>query len=177
MEPRIDQYLLSTCLFIIDDLNTSYQNYSKKDLKEIADTKFNEMDPIVRIGYPFKQMVQYTVGEGYKGVSKKVNHDLYIETKKFKVEVKYLKNWKGTSGKYSASKTWREYQDDFDWLLSEMDNGNKGKVAFILGWFNCVSSLSKIVQLGIGRGGHPLVNESRLCYFPFLYRPRIPIPS
>lgn len=40
------------------------------------------MDIIVRIGYPFKQMVHYTVGEGYKGVSKKVNHDLYIESKK-----------------------------------------------------------------------------------------------
>lgn len=52
MEPHIDQYLLSTCLFIIDDLNTSYQNYSKKNLKEIADTKFNEMDIIVRIGHP-----------------------------------------------------------------------------------------------------------------------------
>lgn len=177
MEPNIDQYLLSTCLFIIDDLNTSYQNYSKKDLKEIADTKFNEMDIIVRIGYPFKQMVHYTVGEGCKGISKKVNHDLYIETKKFKIEVKYLKNWKGTSGKYSASKRWKEYQDDFDWLLTEIDNGNKGKVAFILGWFNCVSSISKIIQLGIGSGGHPLVNESRLCYFPFLHRPKIPTYS
>ena len=72
MEPHIDQYLLSTCLFILYDLNTSYQNYSKADLKEIADTKFNEMDIIVKIGYPFKQMVHYTVGEGCKGVSKKV---------------------------------------------------------------------------------------------------------
>lgn len=81
MELHIDQYLLSACLFIIDDLNTSYHDYSKRDLKEIADTKFNGMDIIVRIGYPFKQMVHYTVGEGSKGVSKKVNHDLYIETK------------------------------------------------------------------------------------------------
>lgn len=60
-----------------------------------------------------------------------------LSQKKFKIEVKYLKNWKGTSGKYSASKTWKEYQDDFDWLLTEIDNGNKGKVAFIFGWFNC----------------------------------------
>lgn len=40
-----------------------------------------------------------------------------------------------------------------------------------------MSSLSKIIQLGIGSGGHPLVNESRLCYFPFLHRPKIPTYS
>lgn len=174
MEPALDQYLLSTCLFIIDELNISYQNIDRAHLKEIADKNFNEMDITIRVGYPFKQMVHYTVGEGSKSKSQKLNHDLYVASKDFKIEIKYLKNWKGTSGKYSASKTWKEYQYDFDWVFDEIDSGNKGKVAFVLGWFNCVNSFSQIIQLGTGSGGRPLVNESRICYFPFLYRPHIP---
>jgi len=90
-EPAINQYLLSTCLFIIDELNEQYSNLSREELKSIADDKFNEMDITVRLGYPFKQMVHYTVGDGKGG--RKVNHDLYVESKDFKIEIKYLKNW------------------------------------------------------------------------------------
>ena len=172
--PTIEQYLISNCLLTIDELNMAYKGYSSEQIKDIADKHFNEMDITVRVGYPFKQMAHYTMTEGKKKQTPKTNHDIYVESKDFKIEIKYLKNWKSSSGSYSCSKTWKEYQCDFDWLLEEIDNGNKGKVAFILGWFNCVSSFSQIIQLGTGSGWKPLVNESRICYFPFLYRPQIP---
>ena len=112
-KPTISQYLLSTCLFTIDELNEQYRGLSKEELKQIADDKYNEMDITVRLGYPFKQAVHYTVGDGKKNGSK-VNHDLYVESKDFKIEIKYLKNWKSNSGTNSASKTWAEYQKDFN---------------------------------------------------------------
>ncbi|HCD70276.1 MAG TPA: hypothetical protein DEQ68_06610 [Ruminococcaceae bacterium] len=171
-EPSINQYLLSTCLFIIDELNEQYSNLSREKLKTIADDKFNEMDITVRLGYPFKQMVHYTVGDG-KGGSK-VNHDLYVESKDFKIEIKYLKNWKCNSGTNSASKTWSEYQKDFDWLIEEINKGYKYKRAFVIGWFNCVDSISQYLQLGSGAGSHPLINEARVAYFPFLRKTKSP---
>lgn len=174
MQPVINQYLLSTCLFIIDDLNMSFKLYEMPELKKVADEKFNEMDIVVRVGYPFKQMVHYTVGESGNTNGVKINHDLFIESKDFKIEIKYLKNWKSSSKTYSASKTWKEYQNDFDWLLDEIDAGNKGKVAFVFGWFNCVQSFSQFIQLGSTSGLHPLVNEERLCFFPFLRRTKMP---
>ena len=172
-EPTIDQYLLSTCLFIIDELNISYNSLNDCNLKKIADEKFNEMDIAVRIGYPFKQMVHYTVSDSNKNRSLKSNHDLYIESKNFKVEIKYLKNWKSTSNTYSVSKTWKEFQIDFDWILNEVVT-NKGNCALVIGWFNCVPSLSQLIQLGTGSGSHPKVNESRICYFPFLTKMKNP---
>ena len=100
-KPTISQYLLSTCLFTIDELNEQYGGLSKEELKQIADDKYNEMDITVRLGYPFKQTVHYTVGDGKKNGSK-VNHDLYVESKDFKIEIKYLKNWKSNSGTNSV---------------------------------------------------------------------------
>lgn len=166
-EPSIEKYFLSTCLFTIDEFNEMYKTLSKEELKEIADNEYNEMDICVKIGSPFKN-VHYTVGDGKKGKIK-VNHDLYIKSKDFKVEVKYLKNWTAGNGGKCASKSWTEYQDDFDWLEDELKK-NKGKRAFIIGWFNCVDKFSQLIQLGGTRGGRPLVDESRLVYFPFLQR-------
>lgn len=172
-KPSIEQYLISTCLSTIDELNLLYKHCDKTDLKIISDTKFNEMDITVRLGYPFRESAHYTIGDTNKK-SKKTNHDIIVESKGFKIEVKYLKNWKSGSGTYSVSKPWSEYQTDFDWLFSEINNENKGKVAFVLGWFNCVDSLGQILQLGSGSGYKPLVNENRICYFPFLHRPAFP---
>lgn len=172
-EPTIDQYLLSTCLFIIDELNEQYSRLSRDELKKIADEKFNEMDITVRLGYPFKQMVHYTVGDKEKGENK-INHDLYIESKDFKIEVKYLKHWGSTSGTKSNSKTWAEFQKDFDWLIEEIKNGKKFRRAFVIGWFNCVDSVSQYLQLGSGSGNKPLINEERVAYFPFLKKLKSP---
>lgn len=77
--PKINQYLLSTCLFIIDEFNDKYQNIGKDELKNIADDKFNEMDICVRIGYPFRQMAHYTVGDNKVKAKSKINHDIYVE--------------------------------------------------------------------------------------------------
>ncbi|WP_458397201.1 hypothetical protein [Anaerotignum sp.] len=170
--PSISQYLLSTCLFTIDELNEQYGDLSKEDLKLVADQKFNEMDITVRLGYPFKQMVHYTVGDKSKG--SKVNHDLFVESKDFKIEVKYLKNWKSSSGGNSSSKTWAEFQKDFDWLMEEMKKGYKHKRAFVIGWFNCVESISQYLQLGIGAGSKPKINDERVAYFPFLRKKKVP---
>ena len=172
---KIQQYLVAVCLFTIDEFNTMYQGYEKDKLKSLADKKFNEMDITVRMGYPFKQLAHYTVGENARIKKQlKINHDIYIEQKKFKIEVKYLKNWKSKCGTWSATKSWSEFQLDFDWLMDEIDSGNKGKTAFVIGWFNCVKSFSQLIQIGNGSGAYPLVNESRLCYFPFLQRDKMP---
>ncbi|SCX33104.1 hypothetical protein SAMN02910436_02902 [Ruminococcaceae bacterium P7] len=172
-QPTISQYLLSTCLFTIDELNEQYCRLTKDELKRVADEEFNEMDITVRLGYPFKQMVHYTVGDS-KRQNSKVNHDLYVRSKDFKIEIKYLKNWKSGIGTNSASKTWSEYQKDFDWLIEEIKQGHKHKRAFVIGWFNCVDSISRYLQLGTGGGSKPLVNENRLAYFPFLRRLKAP---
>lgn len=171
--PSISQYLLSTCLFTIDELNEQYKNISIDELKSVADDKFNEMDITVRLGYPFKQMVHYTVGDAKPKFSK-VNHDLYVESKDFKIEIKYLKNWKTDVGTSSNSKPWSEYQKDFDWLIEEIEEGHKHKRAFVIGWFNCVDSISRYLQLGSGKGSKPIVNEERLAYFPFLRKTKVP---
>ena len=90
-KPTIDQYLVANCLYIIDEFNILYRGYTQEALKKEADEKYNEMDITVRLGYPFKQTVHYTVGEGgRKTEEQKINHDLYIEQNDFKVEVKYL---------------------------------------------------------------------------------------
>lgn len=171
--PSISQYLLSTCLYTIDELNEQYGRLTKEELKTIADDKFNEMDITVRLGYPFKQMVHYTVGDA-KPKGSKVNHDLYVESKEFKIEIKYLKNWKSNAGTSSNSKTWDEYQKDFNWLIEEIQGGYKHKRAFVIGWFNCVDSISRYLQLGSGKGSKPLVNEERVAYFPFLRKTKVP---
>ena len=172
-KPTINQYLLSTCLFIIDELNEQYKDLSKDELKLVSDEKFNEMDITVRLGYPFKQMVHYTVGD-IKKRGAKINHDLYVESKDFKIEIKYLKNWNSSSGTRSNSKTWNEYQRDFDWLITEIKKGYKYKRAFVIGWFNCVDSISQYLQFGSGVGSRPLINEERVAYFPFLKKLKAP---
>lgn len=174
-EPKIEQYLVATCLSIIDEFNILYRGYSQDQLKREADEKFNEMDITVRVGYPFKQTVHYTVGESSKTKkAQKINHDLYVEQRGFRIEIKYLKNWVSTSDTRSVSKNWSVFQQDFDWIMDEIDAGNKGKVAFVIGWFNCVESFSQLIQLGQGNGAYPFVNENRLCYFPFLQKTKEP---
>lgn len=174
MELTIDQYLIPNCSLIIDELNIAYKNCSVDEMKKVADKSFSETDMMMRVGYPFKNMARYTTKTEDSDDSGKTNHDIFIENKRFKIELKYLRSWRTQSGTYSCSKGWKEIQYDFNWLLSEINNDNKGKSAFIIAWFNCVDSFSKIIQIGKGKGGKPLVNESKLCFFPFLIRPQFP---
>lgn len=175
MEPTVDQYLIANCLSIIDEFNIMYAGRDKKTLKKEADEKYNEMDIAVKIAYPFRQTVHFTVGESKKNRNvQKINHDLYIEQHDFRIEIKYLKNWLSSSDTWSASKTWDVFQKDFDWLMDEIDANGNGKVAFVIGWFNCVDSISQLIQLGKGSGAYPLVDEKKLAYFPFLEKTKEP---
>ena len=160
--PTIDQYLVANCLYMIDEFNMLYKGWDKPELKIEADEKFNEMDITVRLGYPFKQNANYTAGEsGRLKKAQKINHDLYIGQRDFKIEVKYLKNWISSANTRAASKNWSVFQQDFDWLMDEIDNGKAGKVAFVIGWFNCVDSFSQLIQLGTGSGAYPLADERK----------------
>ena len=167
--PTITEYLIATCSLIIDEFNETYQGYTVEQMKPIADKKYNEMDLVVRIGYPFRNLVHYTTNANDEGGNlSKLNHDLVISHKEYAIEVKYLKNWDSSKGNTTGSKLWSEFQKDFDWLFKEIDKNKKNKRAFIIGWFNCVDCVSRYIQLGQGRGSKPIVNEERLAYFPFL---------
>lgn len=170
--PSIEKYLLSTCLFTIDELNELHKSLSKEELKHVADEIYNELDITFKIGYPFRNTVHYSKNDG--GFGAKANHDLNIESKDFKIEIKYLKNWKCGSGTKSASMTWDPIQKDFDWLIEELENGKKGRRAVVIGWFNCVDSFSRLIQIGAGRGAYQYVNEERITYFPFLRKRVVP---
>lgn len=156
---------------MIDEFNMLYKGWDKPKFKIEADEKFNEMDITVRLGYLFKQNAHYTAGEsGRIKKAQKINHDLYIGQRNFKIEVKYLKNWISSANTRVASKSWSVFQQDFDWLMDEIDSGKTGKVAFVIGWFNCVDSFSQLIQLGKGSGAYSLVDERKLAYFPFLIK-------
>lgn len=161
----IDKYLISNCLFIIDEFNDRYQNiHLKGDLKDIADLEFCEADLVVRLGYPFRQMANFNM----QGSAK----DIVVKSKDFIIEVKYLRNFynKTNSGNFRSNKLkWSEgFQKDFDWLCKEIETGKKGSRAFILGWFNAFERFSDIMQIGQGKGQNPIINQERINLFPFL---------
>ena len=60
-KPSIIQYLLSTCLFTIDELTELYGSVPEDKRRVVADKKFNERDIEVRLGYPFRHMVHYEI--------------------------------------------------------------------------------------------------------------------
>jgi hypothetical protein len=65
-------------------------------------------------------------------------------------------------------------QKDFDWLVNEIDAGNKHRRAFVISWFNCIDYFSQVMQLGMTKGSKPLLNEERAMYFPFLRKTKVP---
>lgn len=160
----IDKYLISNCLFIIDEFNDKYKNISKEELAHIANNEYSEADMVVRLGYPFRQMATFNM----QGKSKEAGNDIIVKSKDFKMEVKLLKNYKSKGGT-SNSTVWSEIERDFDWILDEARGGNSGRRAFVVGWFNVVDRFSQIVQLGRGRGAFPDIDHRRMSYFPFLY--------
>lgn len=167
----IEKYLVSTCLFVIDEFNERFINIAKKEIKKIADTEFSEADIVVRLGYPFKQMANFNM-QG-------TDRDIVIKSKDFIIEVKYLRNFTSYSKsnknkKHKSNKTiWNEaFQKDYDWLCNEIKKGKKGNRAFVIGWFNVVNSFSELMQLGDGKGCVPDINKDRIQLFPFLnYNP------
>ena len=59
--------------------------------------------------------------------------------------------------------------------MDEIDSDKAGKVAFVIGWFNCVDSFSQLIQFGIGNGAYPLADERKRRYFPFLEANKVPV--
>ncbi|XNN69446.1 hypothetical protein ACLM2U_16945 [Bacillus pumilus] len=162
-QATIDQYLISNCLFIIDEFNERFnQVKDKSELKIIANSGFSEADLTVRLGYPFRQMAKFNM----QGPD---TRDIVVDSKEFLIEVKFLRNFQSGGGKANKI-TWKEIKKDFDWLYTEIRKGYKGKRAFIIGWFNAVDRLSQIVQLGKGKGMYPDIDEEKMKHFPFLNR-------
>ena len=98
-KPEIEQYLLISCSLIIDELNEQYKDVFNSDnpkqtLKLSVNEKFSETDLTMRLGHPFRQMVHYNVVDSHLLEGEKKNHDLFIENKGFKVEVKFPKTGK-----------------------------------------------------------------------------------
>lgn len=159
----IDKYLISTCLFIIDEFNERFETKTLDELKLFADMNFCEADLVVRLGYPFRQMASFNM----QGTAR----DIVVPKKDFIIEVKYLRNFTSNSSiKSRAAKiVWEEaFQKDYDWLTNEIISGHKGKRAFVIGWFNAVERFSQLMQLGEGQGQYPKINQERLRLFPFL---------
>ena len=158
----IDKYLVSNCLFIIDEFNEKFKGKDKNSLKTLADTEFNEGDIAIRLGYPFRHMAHFN----FQGKS----CDIVVKSQDFIIEVKYLRNFKAKSKRpsYSNKLIWRDaFQRNYDWLCDEIKRGKKGNRAFILGWFNAVNRFSEIMQLGESTGQYPDINNERLRLFPF----------
>lgn len=156
----IDKYLISNCLFIIDEFNERFENTPNELIKEYADLQFCEADLVVRLGYPFRQLASFNM----QGTAR----DIVVPKKDFVIEVKYLRNFK--SNKTRSNKTmWEDaFEKDYEWLCSEIIAGKKGHRAFVIGWFNAVNRFSEIMQLGEGKGRYPDVNMNRLNLFRFL---------
>lgn len=168
----IEKYLLSTCLFVIDDFNEQYKDLPIQSVELNEKAKgYTEADLVVRIGYPFRQMAKFVM-QTSKG---KNNHgggnDIVVESKDFRIEVKYLKTQKSKSlTDTNKSQSWKQINDDFDWLKSEIANQNKGKRAFIIGWFNSTKSFSNQMPLGVSTriGPNRPVDSEKFIFFPFL---------
>ena len=92
----LEKYLLSTCLFVIDDFNERYKDIpSQSDLKWEADTCYTEADLVVRLGYPFRQMANFSLKTS-KGKEGSFN-DIVVKEKDFRIEVKYIRNSKSNN--------------------------------------------------------------------------------
>jgi hypothetical protein len=88
----ISKYLLSTCLFVIDDFNEQYKNIGTQS-QELTNAAYGytEADLVVRIGYPFRQMAKFVMQTSR---TKAESNDIIVEQKDFRMEVKYLKTQK-----------------------------------------------------------------------------------
>jgi len=165
---RIEKYLLYACLFMIDDFNDKHKEIlpRSKELENIADN-FSEADLVFRLGFPFGNGARFST-QTARGKNKGFN-DIVIKSKGFGVEVKFLKRYKSNKGKTSSNKiSWKQIKEDFDWLQKKIQENNKGKFAFVIGWFNSTDRFSKQIQLGGGKGVLQEVSKEKEYYFPFL---------
>ncbi|WP_042142789.1 hypothetical protein [Paucisalibacillus sp. EB02] len=162
----IQNYLLSNCLIIIEDLNQRFDRYEKEEIQQFAVSEFDESDLVFLVAYPFRNLMKISM-QGR-------NEDIKVNNLDFVIEVKYLYATKSSAGNYSNKRQFEEsFFKDFSWLLNEIKRGNKGKTAFVIGWFNTYQSFANIMQLGKNTGKNPKVNMDKIKYFPFLYTPSV----
>ncbi|MTI49675.1 MAG: hypothetical protein FH761_17735 [Firmicutes bacterium] len=160
----IQNYLISNCLLIIEDLNQKFDRHDSEEIQRFAVSDFDESDLVFLIAYPFRNLMKVSM-QGK-------NEDIKVRNLDFTIEVKYLYATKSSAGNYSNKRKFHEsFIKDFNWLIKEIKEGNKGKTAFVIGWFNTYGSFSNIMQLGKNRGKNPQVNIDKIKYFPFLYTP------
>lgn len=162
----IQNYLISNCLIIIEDFNQRFERYEQEEIHQIAVSQFDESDLVFLIAYPFRSLMKISM-QG-KGI------DIRIPNLDFKIEVKYLYATKSASGTFTNKRGIKQsFLKDFEWLVEEIKIGNKGKVAFVIGWFNAYSSFANIMQVGDRTAKNRLINLDKIRYFPFIYTPSI----
>jgi len=160
----IQNYLISNCLLIIEDLNHKFERYEMDEVQMFAVTEFDESDLVFLLAYPFRNLMKVSM-QGK-------NEDIKVKSLDFVIEVKYLYATKSSVGNYTNKRSFDEtLRKDFKWLKNEIEMGNKGKRAFVLGWFNTYNTFSNIMQLGKTTGQNPIVNMDKVNYLPFLYTP------
>jgi len=155
----IYNYFDSSCRIIVDEFNYLVQGLDVRQKEQYAIDKLCEADLVFRLGNPFRQLARYTV-QGSKG------QDIIVDYKDFRVEVKYWRYWFGGTGKQKL--VWKDaFQKDFDWLCNQIDDGQKGKRAFIGCWSPLIG-WNELLQLGSSTGTNPAPNMERLSLLPFV---------
>lgn len=159
---EIKQWILPYCLQFIDLMNKEYDNYTKQELKKIADDdKSNEGNIINKFTHPFHNFVDLNFQ------SKSCDINVYL--KNYIIEFKFLRNFRSDSGTYTNKLNFDDcFKKNYTWLCDEIKQDLKGKRAFLIGWYNAVDRFSEIVYLGEGSGSIPNLNLERLHYFPFI---------
>ncbi len=160
----IQNYLISNCLLIIEDINKRFERYQKEEVSKFANTDFDESDLVFLMAYPFRNLMKVSM-QGK-------NEDIKVKSLDFVIEVKYLYSTKSAAGNYTNKRSINEtFDKDFHWLVNEINSGKKGKRAFVIGWFNVFNTFSNIMQLGSTAGQNPIVDSEKINNFPFLVIP------
>jgi hypothetical protein len=155
----INRYFESSICILIDEMNMLLSNYGQDQRIDFARYKFSEADLAIRLGSPFRHLARYPM-QGTQG------QDIIVDYKDLEVEVKYWRNWLGGTGVQKL--VWDQaYGKAFNWLLEEINKGNKNKRALICGWFTFFA-WRELLQLGSTIRENPPVNSERLSVLPFL---------
>jgi hypothetical protein len=139
----IQNYLISNCLLIIEDLNQRFSRHENDEILDFATKEFDESDLVFLLAYPFRNIMKVSM-QGK-------NEDIIVKSLNFIIEVKYLYSTKSMAGNYTNKRSFQE--------------------TFIKGWYNTYGSFSNLMQLGKSTGANPIVDIEKINYFPFLYAP------
>lgn len=162
----IIDFIKSTLLLIIEEMNSNLLDYSNDQIRDFADNLFNEADLQALIWYPYRRFAHLNMQGNPR--------DIHIKSKDYIIEVKYLRNFNSSFKSKTNKATWyNAFEKDYKWLINEIKKGKKNNRAFILGWINVEGrNFNNVMQLGTGSGQAPLINMERIILFPFLnYNP------